>query len=519
MITLLCVFLGGLGSSILLTPLIRQWAIRLGLVDRPDNRRKIHGRPIEVAGGFSIFLSLSLVLGVGFLFQDWYQEPWKIGFAQWVGLFLGSLVICLVGIADDFGLIRSRHKLLGQLVAASIVISSGIIVENITFLGWPIDLGLLSIPFTLFFLLGAINSLNLIDGMDGMLGSVAFIVSITIAGMSVFGGHWGEALIAMALAGAVLGFLRYNFPPACIFLGDAGSMMIGLIVGTLAILSSLKASATIVLSTPFVLLTLPFFDTTAAIIRRKLTGRSIYATDRGHLHHCLLRRGYSTIRVLAIVSVCCLVTGIGALASHALNSEPIAFLTGIAVITLLILTRLFGHAEAVLVKQRLVSLGSSLFKYKKLGQAQQLEVRLQGSVEWKKLWSVLSEHAQELNLRQLRLDVNAPALHEGYHARWEIPNKENEFSNMWRIEIPVVTQGIDVGRLLIAGPIDPEPVWWKLESISKVIDEYTNAILHDGALQIEQGLTPVPTTKEEQVPSETSPAVTAATATASEVLT
>ena len=161
------------------------------------------------------------------------------------------------------------------------------------------------------------------------------------------------ACVAVVLAGALLGFLRYNFPPASIFLGDAGSMLIGLVIGTLAIQGSYKAPATIVLAAPIALLTIPFFDTAAAVIRRKLTGRSIYTTDRGHLHHCLLRHGFSNRSVLLCISVFCVVTAGGALASLALEQEMVAVVVTLLVIGLLIVTRLFGYAEFMLVSNKL----------------------------------------------------------------------------------------------------------------------------------------------------------------------
>src|SRR5205085_7444433 len=132
----------------------------------------------------------------------------------------------------------------------------------------------------------------------------------------------------------------YNFPPASIFLGDSGSMLVGLVVGVLAIESSLKGPATVALAAPTALLTLPIFDTFAAILRRTLTGRSIYTTDRGHLHHCLLRSGLSNRTVLLCVSGCCLLTVAGALASLALQQELIALLSATTVVALLIVTGL-----------------------------------------------------------------------------------------------------------------------------------------------------------------------------------
>jgi UDP-GlcNAc:undecaprenyl-phosphate GlcNAc-1-phosphate transferase len=255
--------------------------------------------------------------------------------------------------------------------------------------------------------------LNLIDGMDGLLGSVGVILSLALAAMACLAGHWWAATIAFALAGSLLGFLHYNLPPASIFMGDSGSMLVGLILGTLAIECSLKAPATIAIAMPVVLLILPIFDTTAAIIRRKLTGRSIYTTDRGHLHHCLLRKGFSAPGALSIVCVCCLLACGGVLASQAFNNEWIAILTAGSIIGTLVATRLFGHAEAMLIKGRFLSL------LLPTDRVRHMEVRLQGSAAWKDLWQALKISATQLNLDKMLLDVNAPALHEGYHARWD----------------------------------------------------------------------------------------------------
>src|SRR5262249_22438456 len=152
-----------------------------------------------------------------------------------------------VGILDDRGYLRGRYKLLGQLFAIAILINAGLVVDKISIASIqedPIPLGIWSIPFTAFFLLGAINSLNLLDGMDGLLSTVALFVTLTSAGMAVRGNRGVPACVAVTIAGALLGFLRYNLPPASIYLGDAGSMLIGLAIGSLAIQSSLKTQAT-----------------------------------------------------------------------------------------------------------------------------------------------------------------------------------------------------------------------------------------------------------------------------------
>ena len=145
------------------------------------------------------------------------MQTWNL-----LGLLAGGLMICAVGVADDFGLLRGRHKLMGQLAAALVVVAFGVRVDRVALFGWQIDLGLTAVPFTLFFLLGAINSLNLLDGMDGLLSSVGLVLCLALGAMALLGGHMTAAWVALALAGALAGFLFYNFPPASVFLGDSG---------------------------------------------------------------------------------------------------------------------------------------------------------------------------------------------------------------------------------------------------------------------------------------------------------
>jgi UDP-GlcNAc:undecaprenyl-phosphate GlcNAc-1-phosphate transferase len=474
MLPLLCIFACSLLLSLALTPLARALAVRWGLVDHPDGRRKIQARPIPVAGGLAVLLAAAAAVGIAALLP--LGEPLRGQPFPLLGLLAGALVIAAVGVVDDYRLLRGRHKLLGQSAAVAVVISCGVMVRSISLFGYGIDLGWFAVPFTAFLLLGAINSLNLLDGMDGMLSSVGVTVSLAMAVMAALAGHTAVAGVALALAGALLGFLRYNFPPASIYLGDSGSMVVGLVLGTLAILSSLKGPATVALSAPAVLLTLPIFDTAAAIVRRKLTGRSIYTTDRGHLHHCLLRSGLSVRHVLLLVFGCCLLTGAGVLASQAFNNEWIALSTGLSVILTLILTRLFGHAEALLIKERLLALAGALFRPRSGGEARQLEVRLQGSADWKEIWDRLIAGVEGLNICQLRLDVNAPALHEGYHARWDRAHDEGEALSLWRAEIPLTARGQPLGRLEVAGQPDQVPVWKKLAQLTDVVEAFSGVL-------------------------------------------
>jgi UDP-GlcNAc:undecaprenyl-phosphate GlcNAc-1-phosphate transferase len=466
---LLLLFVAGLFCSLVFTGLAQGIGKRIGLVDQPDGRRKIHAREVPLVGGIAVFISTVIVLVVAFVVPGPFNDSAESDARQLIGLLIGSVVICAVGVIDDYYHLRGRYKLLGQGLAVAIVMYSGLQVKIVTVFNWDLDLGWMAVPFTVFWLLGAINSLNLLDGMDGLLGTVGAIVCLAFAAMAAMLNHVVGACVATALAGALIGFLRYNAPPASVFLGDAGSMLVGLVIGVLAIRCCLKGPATVALAAPAALLILPILDTTAALVRRKLTGRSIFATDRGHLHHCLLRGGLSRIRTLLLVSGLCLLTVLGALGSVAYRNESLALISVAAVVFILVATGLFGCAEVVLLVKSIRDYAGSVIGTARTGR--EIEVRLQGSAEWSEFWKRLTGSADRLKLRSISMDVNSPAHHEGYHARWCRPSvKFGEEPNCWSAVIPLTAWGQTIGQVAVTGHPDADPVWQKVAELSAITD-------------------------------------------------
>ena len=315
------------GCGWIWTRIARDLAIRCGLVDRPDGRRKVQSRPVPLAGGIGVLLGTVSAITIGVFVSPSMAEDLGGDRLRFVLCLLAAVVvIAIVGMLDDRFSFRARYKLLGQIVAALILIVPGdVVIQQISFFKWHVELGLLGIPFTLFWFLAAINALNLLDGMDGLLGTVSVIVFAALGTMAITVATNNPAVgwIAFAMAGSLLGFLRYNLPPASVYLGDCGSMMIGLVVAAVAIKSALKGPA-VALVAPTVVLTLPIIDTVAAIIRRRLTGRGIAVPDRGHLHHVLQRNGHSIRRSLILVTVLAVIAAGGALISTFMQNDLIA---------------------------------------------------------------------------------------------------------------------------------------------------------------------------------------------------
>jgi UDP-GlcNAc:undecaprenyl-phosphate GlcNAc-1-phosphate transferase len=463
------VFAAAVAASVFLTAAARPLARRVGLVDQPDGRRKVHGRSTPVAGGLAVFAAAGLVLGAAAVIPGPVADAVAADPGQYAALLAGAAVICLVGVVDDRFKLPGKYKLVGQAAAAAVVVAGGATVESVHLFGRDVHLGWLGVPVTLAWLLGAVNSFNLIDGMDGLLGTLGVIVCGAVAVMAGMHGQVAEACVAAALAGALVGFLRYNLPPASIFLGDAGSMLVGLVVGVLAIRCSLKGPATVALAAPAALLTIPFLDTAAAIVRRKLTGRSIYSTDRGHLHHCLLRGGMSRPGVLLLVSGLSSVTVVGVLASIALRNEVLAVLSAAAVVVILVATRLFGHAEFVLLVSKAKAVARAALGPRRGGR--EIQVRIQGSAGWAGLWTDLTAAAARLNLHAVALDVNAPLHHEGYHARWHrAGGPAGEDAGAWSAVIPLTAFGQPIGQVAVAGLPDGVPAWQKMAELAAVAD-------------------------------------------------
>jgi UDP-GlcNAc:undecaprenyl-phosphate/decaprenyl-phosphate GlcNAc-1-phosphate transferase len=449
----LSALVGAFLIALVLTPVVRRIAIRMNLVDRPDPHRKLHKEAVALSGGVAVFLSLGLAAGIATLASESIRDAVAKNPLPVFGLAVSSLGIVLLGLIDDAVTLRGRQKLFGQLLLVTILVGCGFQMKSISFLGWQADLGLLVIPVSIGWLLLTVNALNLIDGADGLCSTVGWTAAAGMAAMATLGQHNVEASIAAALCGALLGFLVYNFPPAKIFLGDAGSMLIGLLLGGLALRTSLKGPTAISLFGTVAILAIPIFDSSMAIVRRKLTGRSIFTVDRGHLHHNLMRAGITNRRLVALMTVMCGVIAIGAFAGAVLNSELIALMSVTTVLGALVASRIFGFAELKLILHRAKRFGGSLMFRPKgsKNDSREQTVRLQGFRAWETLWLSITEFAEKHQLGCVCLDLNVPWLHEGFHAQWQ-KNKLPEAAERWNTSLPVISKGRMLGRLEVMGP-------------------------------------------------------------------
>ncbi len=477
---------------VLLTPLVRDHARKRGILDVPDRERKLHAKETPLGGGFAVFISALMAtagvfLGARLITDEIPIQPFVIP------LMFASLVILGVGLAFDVLKIRIRQKLLGQCVAIAILIASGIHFDEISVFGRDVSLGLLAIPLTAMWLLFAINSLNLLDGADGFASTIGIVICLTLAAMSWHMGNYTGMVIAASMAGALAGFLIFNFPPSSIFLGDSGSMLIGLIVGVLAMQSNVKSAATYALATPVALLAIPLFDSLAAIARRGLTGRPLAAGDRAHIHHAMMRRGFGPRRLVFGAVALSIIPAVGAFFSIWFSDERYAWGSLALLGILLVGGRLFGFNELQLITNRSVAFFESLV-YRTTGMsANEKRVGLLDSKHCERLWQQLTGFADEHKLTRVQFDLKGSWMDDGRDVLWEHTSRENRGDN-WQVSVPVFAKGRSFGRVQLTGGMEGNsgqhimgPMGELLDSIGPLIDQLVNDAASQG-VAMQQGV-------------------------------
>jgi UDP-GlcNAc:undecaprenyl-phosphate/decaprenyl-phosphate GlcNAc-1-phosphate transferase len=427
-------FIIALLASMLLTIAVRGAALHWGVVDRPDGQRKLHCGAVPLWGGVAIYLAMLMGL-------------WAASFGTYgIGAEFDNLVravavaagfVCCIGCIDDAFHLPARAKLSLQICSILPIVLVGYYVESAVVFGYRIELGYFGIPLTVLWLLGCINALNLIDGMDGLASLVGLSTAAMMGVIAASEGHAHVAVIALVMSGALAGFFAHNRPPARIFLGDSGSMVIGLAVGVLGMQGTLKTSATLSITAPVVVMTLPMWDVVLAVVRRKLTGRRFDAPDREHIHHRLLDRGLSQWQVLCIFGALCLTTGAAATAATIFRKDALAWITSLTLIVVMIRMKLFGYHEFSLLHRAMLGQWAALRQaFRRVRGASDLK-RIASADEDSLLqaWDSLIQEMQCKGIR--RLDwrfANGPI--EG-RRRWVDPLVDNDRACRWSVSASV----------------------------------------------------------------------------------
>ncbi|MBQ9687286.1 MAG: undecaprenyl/decaprenyl-phosphate alpha-N-acetylglucosaminyl 1-phosphate transferase [Oscillospiraceae bacterium] len=293
--SLLMAFAVSLLVSFLMTPPVKRFAEKVGAIDVPRDDRRVHDHPIPRMGGLAIF--------VGFMVSVLFFVPVS---EKVNGLLIGALIIAVMGGVDDIVSLKPWIKLLGQIVAALVVIRSGIVFDAVSTLNiyaeqTYIEVGYLSYPLTILWIVGCTNAVNLIDGLDGLAVGVSAISCLTMLFVSMIVAEPVVTVILGALFGACLGFMPFNLNPAKIFMGDVGSQFLGFVLSCVSIMGMFKLHAIITFFVPLLALAVPLADTIFAFFRRVLHGQSPFHADKGHFHHRLLASGLSQKQAVAVL--------------------------------------------------------------------------------------------------------------------------------------------------------------------------------------------------------------------------
>ncbi len=290
--------------SAILTPIAIKLAPKIGAMDVPKDTRRMHNHPIPRFGGLGIYIAMlvSILICVP-------RTEGSLGAVQVRGFLAGATIIVIVGLIDDLKGLKPVQKLIGQIIAALVPCYFSVRVFAISniFNGSYIEFpGIVSIILTVLWVVGITNTINLIDGLDGLAAGVSIISCFAVAYTSFIAGRPETCALVLAIAGAALGFLFYNFHPAKIFMGDTGSMLLGYCLATMSLIgvSSTKGTVLFVSFIPIIILALPIFDTSFAIVRRVANHRPIMKADKGHLHHRIMALGIGQRR--AVIALYCI---------------------------------------------------------------------------------------------------------------------------------------------------------------------------------------------------------------------
>ena len=421
--------------ALLLTPVVRDRIGRLRFLDRPDGIRKRHASPIPRVGGIAIALAYVLTFAVAFVLPFSYRYVLHDGFSTIVKLTLCASVVFLTGLLDDAFGFKASQKLIGIAAAAILAYAAGIRVP-INLFGIPSSWPWVSFAITVIWLIACSNAFNLIDGMDGLAAGIGLFATLTMLLAALSQGNLPLALATTPLAGCLLGFLRYNFNPASVFLGDCGSLLIGFLLGCFGALWSEKSVTLVALTVPLLAVSIPLADVALSIARRFVRNRPIFQGDRGHIHHKLLDRGFSPRgAVLMIYGLSGLAAMVSLLVS-ALHNQFSGLMVILFCVGAWIGVRFLGYGEFVLAGEMFLK-----GKFRRIVDAEtrliDLETELTKSASVQESWATILQGSKEFGFHGVRMSAAGMVFEESRPSTgpvWQlrIPLHESQYVNFSR---------------------------------------------------------------------------------------
>jgi len=350
MISTSLAFILALVITAVLTPIVRDFALRRNLAAVPRSERDVHVTPIPRLGGIAIAIGFMVPL-VGLFVLDTGISNFIQRDPEWLSYVIalggGSLAIVAIGIYDDLKNANAYQKLFVQILVAGFVWGLGVRIDVIGLFGVRFETGVLSLPITIAWILVVINAMNLIDGLDGLASGVGFMAILPNLILAIYNQNVVMMVLMAALGGAILGFLIYNFRPASIFMGDTGSMFLGFVLATGSVLGNVKASATVSMIAPVLALGLPIMDVLLAVFRRSMAGTPLFHADNDHVHHRLMKRGLSHRQAVLVLYGVSFFLAAGAIGSVFMRGKMAAGLILVLVVGLGLFIRRLGYLWAL----------------------------------------------------------------------------------------------------------------------------------------------------------------------------
>jgi UDP-GlcNAc:undecaprenyl-phosphate GlcNAc-1-phosphate transferase len=416
--------------SLLLTPIVRNASLRLGLVDQPDQARKFHIAPVPRLGGVAIFISVigsyALLLAVRLSSGTIVWE----GLPLFVRLTPALAVIFGTGLVDDVVSVRPWKKLTAEVIAASLAWFGGIHISGIA--GYSM-IGIIGFVCTVLWIVACTNAINLIDGVDGLAAGISLFAALTMLIAAAINHNFPLALAVVSLVGALIGFLRYNLNPASIFLGDSGSLTLGFLLGCYAAVWGEKSSTVLGMTAPLLVLAVPLLDVALAIARRFLKGQPIFRADRDHIHHRLLSRGYAPHHVVLVIYGVCSIGATISLLLTFYHQTYRGFVIVLVVLAAWLGLQHLGYREFGVVGRMLLGGG-----FRSVLSAQfaldSFEREFHDDISLGQCWEILYLRSSEFGFSgvdfHLDNEIHRAGVAEGWQARIDFPG--HGYINLWR---------------------------------------------------------------------------------------
>lgn len=426
------------------------FAKRSGIVDKADEIRKLQKKPVPVSGGVVIFTVMAIVLVSALLYNA--KHGVETGFSKNLLIILGtSLVLTITGFIDDKRGITGKNKLLVQILVSSIIVAFAKNYRSVELFGHVINFGHFFFPFAIFWLVGFINAINLVDGADGVATSLGFFIFVSSGIIGLLQGYQTVALLCFIMAATLFGFFLCNKPPAKIYLGDSGSMLIGFIAAILLLNVCVVSRETVRFFPAFAIAFIPILDSFLAVIRRKLCGRSIYFADRSHIHHRIQNRIGRRYVLLATLAILQIPLSLGGIAGIYYKNDLISLGAAALVLAVLIVTGLFGRDELILI----VKAFGKLFR-RMTGQkpkAEYAEPFITLNHYWQPLWSSIVTQTERFPCFFISLDINIPTMETEYFAKKGVMAMEDDNSadprQILTVRMPLMEANRYFGNLIL----------------------------------------------------------------------